>query len=39
MYTEQIIWLISWPVLIWFSYKMVRLALNRFEKNEQTTAE
>jgi len=34
MYTEQIIWLISWPVLIWFSYKMARLAINKFEKNE-----
>jgi len=34
MYTEQIIWLISWPILIWFAYKMARLAINKFEKNE-----
>jgi len=37
MYTEQLIWFIVWPVLIWFSYKMVRLALNKFEKNEEAT--
>ncbi len=37
MYTEQLIWFVTWPVLIWFSYKMVRLALNKFEKNEEAT--
>ncbi len=36
MYTTQILWFISWPVLIWFAYKMTRLALNSFEKHEQT---
>lgn len=36
MYTSEIIWLISWPVIIWFTYKMVKLALKKFEKNEQT---
>jgi hypothetical protein len=30
---EQIIWFLSWPVMIWFSYQMVRLALKKFEKN------
>lgn len=30
----EIIWFITWPVLIWFSYKMVRIALNKFEKAE-----
>ncbi len=35
MYTEQIIWFIAWPVLIWFSYKMVRLAIKKFEKAEE----
>lgn len=35
MYTEQIIWFIIWPVFIWFSYKMVRMALKKFEKNSQ----
>ncbi len=34
MYTEEIIWFIVWPVLIWFSYKMVRLAVKKFEQNE-----
>ena len=33
MYTEQIIWFLSWPVLIWFSYQMVKVALKKFEKN------
>jgi hypothetical protein len=33
MYLTSILWLISWPVLIWFSYKMVRLALNKYDKN------
>ena len=36
MYTSEIIWLISWPIIIWFSYKMARLALKQFEKKEQT---
>jgi len=39
MYTEQIIWFISWPVIVWFTYKMVRLALNKFEKTEETVEE
>lgn len=39
MYTEQIIWFISWPVIVWFTYKMVRLALNKFEKNEEAAEE
>ncbi len=39
MYTEQIIWFIVWPVLIWFSYKMIRLAINKFEKAEEASQE
>ncbi len=39
MYTEQILWFISWPVIVWFSYKMVRLALKKFEKSEETAEE
>ena len=35
----EIIWFITWPVLIWFSYKMVRVALNKFEKAEQASEE
>ncbi len=37
MYTEQIIWFLMWPVMIWFSYKMVRLALKKYEKNVDET--
>lgn len=39
MYTTEIIWFISWPVLIWFSYKMVRLAIDKFEKTEEAAKE
>jgi hypothetical protein len=39
MYTEQILWFISWPVIVWFSYKMVRLALKKFEKSEEAVEE
>jgi hypothetical protein len=33
MYTTQILWILSWPVIIWFSYQMVKLAIKKFEKN------
>jgi hypothetical protein len=33
MYLTSILWFISWPLFIWFSYKMVRLALKKSEKN------
>ncbi len=39
MYISEILWFISWPVIIWFSYKMVRLAIDKFEKNEQVTGD
>ncbi len=39
MYISEILWFISWPVLIWFSYKMVRLAINKFEEREGTAEE
>ncbi len=32
MYTMEIIWLIIWPVLIFISYRLVLVALKRFEK-------
>jgi hypothetical protein len=35
MYTVQILWFISWPVLIWFTYQMVKLALKKFDKNTE----
>ncbi len=33
MYLTSILWFLTWPVMIWFSYKMVRLALKKFDKN------
>jgi len=32
MYTTEIMWLIIWPVLIFVSYRLVLIALKRFEK-------
>jgi len=32
MYTMEIIWLIIWPVLIFISYRLVLVALWKFEK-------
>ena len=32
MYTTEIIWLIIWPVLIFISYRLVLIALKKFEK-------
>jgi hypothetical protein len=32
MYTTEIIWLATWPLLIFLSYRAVLLALKRFEK-------
>ena len=31
MYTTEIIWLLTWPVLIFLSYRLVLIALKRFE--------
>lgn len=32
MYTTEIIWLIMWPVMIFLSYRLVLVALKKFEK-------
>jgi hypothetical protein len=32
MYLTEILWLIAWPVLIFVSYRLVLVALKRFEK-------
>ncbi|HNW98178.1 MAG TPA: hypothetical protein PKK00_07180 [Bacteroidales bacterium] len=32
----SIFWYLSWPVLIFLSYKIIRLVLNAFEKKEKT---
>jgi len=34
MYLKEILWLISWPVFIWFSYKMVLYALKKLDRTE-----
>ncbi len=31
MYTEPILWMLSWPVLIVISYKLIKLAIKKFE--------
>jgi len=31
MYTASIIWLISWPIFIYLSYRVVLFALKKFE--------
>ena len=33
MYTAEIIWFITWPVLIYASYLASKWALKKFEKN------
>lgn len=36
----EILWLLSWPVLIFISYRLVLIALKKFEKNmEQAESE
>lgn len=32
MYLREILWLIGWPVLIYISYRLVLIALKKFEK-------
>jgi len=32
MYTTEIIWLLIWPMLICLSYRLVLVALKKFEK-------
>lgn len=36
MYIPEILWLLSWPLLIFVSYRMVLWALKRFENNSNT---
>lgn len=33
MYTESILWLLSWPALIVAAYYIIRLALRKFESH------
>lgn len=34
---KEMIWFLTWPVLIWFSYKMTRIAVKKFEKMEENS--
>lgn len=36
---KEIIMFFTWPVIIWFSYKMTRVALKKFEKVEEASQE
>lgn len=31
MYTAQILWMLSWPLLIVVSYQLVKLAVKKYE--------
>ena len=33
MYIKEILWLASWPVLIYVSYRLAYFAINKFENN------
>jgi hypothetical protein len=35
MYVSSIVWLATFPLLIFVSYMLVRAAIRRFEKNEE----
>jgi len=39
MYWKEIAWLLSWPLLIWINYLLVRLALRLYEKKHPSVAE
>lgn len=32
MYTAQILWMLSWPLLIVVSYQLVKLTVKKYEK-------
>ena len=34
-YTEAILWYISWPIIVWLSYKIVALNLKHYKKMER----
>lgn len=31
MYTEAILWMLSWPVIIIISYQLIKLAIKKYE--------
>jgi hypothetical protein len=38
-YLSEILWLLSWPALIYASYKLSELALKKFKKVEENSNE
>jgi hypothetical protein len=34
MYTIQILWFLTWPAVILFTYYMIRLALGKIDKKQ-----
>ncbi len=34
MYTEQILWLISWPILVYLTYLISILVIRKFESTK-----
>lgn len=32
-YLSEILWFLSWPVMIYLNYKLSELAIHKFEKN------
>lgn len=38
-YTSSIMWLIAWPLIIYISYKFIRLNITHFQKLEKMDEE
>ncbi|WP_320054149.1 hypothetical protein [uncultured Acetobacteroides sp.] len=38
-YLSEILWLVSWPILIYFCYKISEVAINRYRKVEEKRKE
>jgi hypothetical protein len=34
-YLSEIVWLVSWPILIYFSYKLSEFAINKYKRIEE----
>jgi hypothetical protein len=37
MYWKEILWLLSWPLIIWINYRIIRFVLARYEKKYPDT--
>lgn len=38
MYWKEILWLLSWPLIIWVNYLLVRIALKGYDRKHPETA-